>query len=168
MAKIKMKRIALLIATSVFILVMLTAPLFITEFLNTDNAQEETGVYDVTFGNPVIYNETVKGNQYAYAFIQAKVKVYDDGSYLEKLSRIEVKVYLEKDKTDSLISHTVWKALRDIKGSFMIGASIVIHDVDIPADGTILFVVVEYKVDRLFTSTVGMYETSFEYNYIHP
>lgn len=157
-----------LFATAVVLLLMLLSPLFVTGFLSTDAPQDETGVYDVTFADPIIFNDTIKGKNYSFAFIQANIKMYDGGSSFEKLSRLEMRVYLDKNNEDTLISQTVWKTLRDIKGSFMIGGSIVIHDVDIPPDGTLLFVVIEYEVDKLFSSSSGVYESSFTYEFVHP
>lgn len=157
-----------LIAATVVLLLMLLSPLFVTGFLSTDAPQDETGVYDVTFADPIIFNDTIKGKNYSFAFIQANIKMYDGGSSFEKLTRLEMRVYLDKNNADTLISQTVWKTLRDIKGSFMIGGSIVIHDVDIPPDGTLLFVVIEYEVDKLFSSSSGIYESSFTYEFVHP
>lgn len=157
-----------LFATAVVLLLMLLSPLFVTGFLSTDAPQDETGVYDVTFADPIIFNDTIKGKNYSFAFIQANIKMYDGGSSFEKLTRLEMRVYLDKNNADTLISQTVWKTLRDIKGSFMIGGSIVIHDVDIPPDGTLLFVVIEYEVDKLFSSSSGVYESSFTYEFVHP
>lgn len=157
-----------LFATAVVLLLMLLSPLFVTGFLSTDAPQDETGVYDVTFADPIIFNDTIKGKNYSFAFIQANIKMYDGGSSFEKLTRLEMRVYLDKNNADTLISQTVWKTLRDIKGSFMIGGSIVIHDVDIPPDGTLLFVIIEYEVDKLFSSSSGVYESSFTYEFVHP
>lgn len=157
-----------LFATAVVLLLMLLSPLFVTGFLSTDAPQDETGVYDVTFADAIIFNDTIKGKNYSFAFIQANIKMYDGGSSFEKLTRLEMRVYLDKNNADTLISQTVWKTLRDIKGSFMIGGSIVIHDVDIPPDGTLLFVVIEYEVDKLFSSSSGIYESSFTYEFVHP
>lgn len=157
-----------LFATAIVLLLMLLSPLFVTGFLSTDAPQDETGVYDVTFADPIIFNDTIKGKNYSFAFIQANIKMYDGGSSFEKLTRLEMRVYLDKNNADTLISQTVWKTLRDIKGSFMIGGSIVIHDVDIPPDGTLLFVVIEYEVDKLFSSSSGVYESSFTYEFVHP
>lgn len=157
-----------LFATAIVLLLMLLSPLFVTGFLSTDAPQDETGVYDVTFADPIIFNDTIKGKNYSFAFIQANIKMYDGGSSFEKLTRLEMRVYLDKNNADTLISQTVWKTLRDIKGSFMIGGSIVIHDVDIPPDGTLLFVIIEYEVDKLFSSSSGVYESSFTYEFVHP
>ncbi len=143
----------------IFLILLLITPMFVASFLSVDYDYDKTGIVDVTFDNPREIKEITKG--YDFLFVQAKVNFYDAGGYFESLRAFDINVYTEKGNTSSLISHTRWETLRDMRGSVITGGSILIHADDIPPNGTTLYVEIPFEIQHLFSTETGLYETTF-------
>ncbi|MCY3411902.1 MAG: signal peptidase I [Candidatus Heimdallarchaeota archaeon] len=154
------KRIGLILA-SLLIIILIISPLFVTGFMSTTHAQAETGITGVTFDRPVEQHDIGVPNVELFIYIQTRVSLYDASGDFESLDWYTIRVYTDNADENTLISETTWKTLRDIRGAVMVGSVILIHNQDVPVNGTELFVDIEYHIDRLFGDIVDHYTTSF-------
>ncbi len=150
------------IIASILIIIMLFTPIYLPGMLNTNDAEKQSSVVSVTFGSPILYSEYINNNDETFVFIQVKVQFIDHTGPLSHFKSFSLDVYTDSNyNPESQISHTQWSTLYDLKGTFTVGASVVIHYKDIPTEKTTLYFIVSYNIDKIFKTDNYMYTGAY-------
>lgn len=148
----------------IILITMLTlTPLVLPNFLSTQDTLDETGISHIEVNYIKEYSDSVGGNNYDIVFMQLLINFVDKSGGLSSLTEFEVYVYTDIDDPSTEISHTVWNSMRDIRGTVTVGGSILIDNEDVPTADTLLYIVIEYTIKKLFSTVYGEFMDTYNY-----
>ena len=147
----------------ILIVMLILTPLVLPTYLSTNDTLEETGIAYIKVDNFIELKDHIDGNNYTAVFMQLLVNFVDKSGGLSRLTEFDVYVYTDNNDPGTEISHTVWNSMRDMRGTVTVGGSIVIDKVDVPTTDTLLYIVVAYKVKKLFSTINAEYTDTYNY-----